>query len=440
MGSALRNPVLPRKRPRVLAIVPQFIPSTILTVIKPLTALHQARQIDADITLEDRASLHQIQQADVIVFSRNTEPLYGRLLESALAFGKPVIYDIDDNFFELPAYYQSELPHRTPERLAQLTRYVRNAALVRVYSDVMRNYIKQFNPRVARVDGAVDWRLTPRTPLRDAERVRIVYATSRIHKDDLAEIFLDDMRRILAAYRGRVEFYCWGYHPPELRGRPGVHFLEFMRNYDRFFQKFARARFAIGLAPLRNEPFYRAKSDNKFREYAACRIAGVYSDIDVYSACVVHEQTGLLVSNTPGAWFDAVARLIEDRALRERIRTQALAYARERYSLEKVQRLWIEQISQLSAQGSAFFSPPQKGLVGCDGSDRELMAPSSPSSSIDFGVREEGLVRFIRRGKRLADDVRRRGIRVAVKERFWRIHNLCGLLRTKWGLLRTPRL
>src|SRR5215813_4662469 len=110
-------------RPHVLAVLPGFIPSTVLTTVKPLTALHRAGQIVADITLESWVSRRKIGRADIVIFSRNTEPSYGQALEVALACGKPVIYDIDDNFFELPAYYQNQLSHRTPGHLAQLERY-----------------------------------------------------------------------------------------------------------------------------------------------------------------------------------------------------------------------------------------------------------------------------------------------------------------------------
>src|SRR2546428_7369070 len=128
-------------RPHVLAGLPGFIPSTVLTVVKPLTALHRAGQIIADITLESWVSRRKLERADVVILSRNTEPSFGQVLEIALACGKPTIYDIDDNFFELPAYYQNELSHRTPEHLAQLERYLTTATRVRVYSELMRKRV-----------------------------------------------------------------------------------------------------------------------------------------------------------------------------------------------------------------------------------------------------------------------------------------------------------
>jgi glycosyltransferase involved in cell wall biosynthesis len=108
----------------------------------------------------------------------------------------------------------------------------------------------------------------------------------------------------------------WGDQPSELRGHPAVRYLAPIRNYDRFFSRFARSGFDVGLAPLLDDVFHRSKTDVKFREYAACGIAGVYSRVGAYVESAEEEVTGLLVSESPGEWFAAISRLIEDVDLR----------------------------------------------------------------------------------------------------------------------------
>ena len=169
--------------------------------------------------------------------------------------------------------------HRDPARLGQLERYLRHASLVRVYSEALRARVAALNPRVDRVEGLVDWDLVPAARARPRPAaLRIVYATSRI-ADVLPAMFMTDLRRVLDRFHGRVEAWIWGYRPTELAERPD------------FFRQFAQAGFDIGLAPLADHEFYRAKSDNKFREYAASRIAGIYSDVEVYRDCVVPGST-----------------------------------------------------------------------------------------------------------------------------------------------------
>src|SRR5204862_2406024 len=199
------------------------------------------------------------------------------------------------------------------------------------------------------VECAVDWDLIPKLPKRDDQRVSIVYATSRWDKDTMVSLFLDDLTQLLETHGDCVRVSFWGYHPPELRLHPAVRFLNFTSNYDRFFRRFAQAQFDIGLAPLRDDLFHAAKCHNKFREYAATRIAGIYSKVSVYSSCVEHERTGLLVENRPGAWRAALIRLIEDGALRERIQTAAFAAASTRSQTAKNDLVWLAHINGVLA-------------------------------------------------------------------------------------------
>lgn len=430
-----------RNRPRVLAVLPHLIPSTILTVVKPLTALHRAGQIVADITLEAWVARHKIERADIVVFSRNADRLYGCVLETALALGKPVIYDIDDDLFALPQFYHHKLDpsDKSEGQSAQLQRYISTATLVRVYAEPMRERVRQLNPHVVRVDGPVDWSLIPVSqPPRDEQKIRIVYATSRLLEDDLASLFLDDMQRLLSTYQGRIEFFCWGYHPPELQGHPAVHFLAFLNNYDKFFRRFARTGFDVGLAPLRNETFYRSKSNNKFREYAACCIAGVYSDNEVYSSCIEHERTGLLVPNMPGAWFTALARLIEDPVLRGRIQEEAYAQVRRLYSLEKTQATWLEQIRfALTHSPAPSLTTESHNFLQTDRKDAGRTFQSLP-----IGVEYSALKtiskwsHLLRRGRRLVASVKREGIHAGVRKFFWTWNDIVGFPRIKWAIFR----
>lgn len=339
-STAVRRPLT------VLAVLPQLIPSTLIGVVKPLFALHRERRIIFEVALESWVSRRRLARADVVVFSRNTEPNFGAPLDGALALGKPIIYELDDDFFAIPPGTPGGQYHRDPARLAQLERYLRHASLVRVYSEALRIRVAAFNSRVSRVAGPVDWDLVPPAPPpRNPAMLRIVYATSRI-VDPIAAMFMPDLCRVLDTFRGRVEAWFWGFRPTGLGGRPDVHVVDFVQDYDAFFRQFASAGFDIGLAPLPDDEFHRAKSDNKFREYAASRIAGIYSDVPVYRECVTHGRTGLLAPAAPGAWFNAVARLVKDDGLRTEIQNEAWAFARARYSVGQSKEVWLAHLEE----------------------------------------------------------------------------------------------
>jgi glycosyltransferase involved in cell wall biosynthesis len=348
---------LPLPKPRVLVVLPAFIPSTQIYVVKPILALHYKGRITAEIVLEHSVSCRSLAKADVLIFCRNTEPAYQWILDFVLHENKPFVYELDDNFFEIPPTTEVGRYHGAPERLDQLERYVRAASLVRVYSEALSERVAQLNRKVVHTDGPVDWSLVPQmSTTRHQGKVRIVYATSRV-EDDLAKVFLNDIGRLLHDYDGRIEMFFWGYHPPELRNHPAVRFLPFIRNYDSFFRKFARSQFDIGLAPLLNDRFCCSKSNVKFREYAACGIAGVYSKLGSYRACVKDELTGLLVETDAGGWFEAVKRLIDNTSLRQSIQKNGLAFARRHYDLEAFQEVLWSQIKKIIVGGADAVSP-----------------------------------------------------------------------------------
>src|SRR5262249_44613225 len=143
--------------PAVLAVLPRLIPSTLIGVIKPLGALHRDGRIRFDVALETWVSRRQVARAEVVVFCRNTEPRHAWPLSVALALGKPVIYELDDDFFSMPLSTPGGEYHRDPQRLEQLERYLRQASLVRVYSEALHARVSALNAHVHRVEGPVDW-------------------------------------------------------------------------------------------------------------------------------------------------------------------------------------------------------------------------------------------------------------------------------------------
>jgi len=356
--------------PRVLAVLPGFIPSTMITVVKPLVNLHRSGRVFARIVLEAQAGRTDLDWADAIVFCRNAAPRHAPLLAAARRRGTPLIYDLDDNLFELPPNCEGLPRVREGSRQAMLEEYLRAATLVRVYSQPLADRVAALNPRVVRTFAPVDMSLVPPPrETRPAGPIKIVYATSRT-QDALCEIFWPALVRVLDRYAGRIEVHFWGCRSPQVTGLPGVRHHGLICQYDRYLRRFSRAGYDIGLAPLPDEAFFRSKTNNKFREYGASSIAGIYSDNDVYSHCVQHEVSGLLVANDADRWYDAIVRLIEDEALRRRIQQQARQYVAVHYAQAQFEQLFLEQLQEL-------LRMPARTLPVHESSSTALTGPSS---------------------------------------------------------------
>jgi len=378
--------------PKILAILPGVMPSTLIYIVKPFLRLQAEGQIRLRVALEAYLNSNVVTWSDLIVFCRNVEPRYGYILDLVRSRGIPYIYDIDDNLFEVPDQVSDGDYYRAPERLALLTEYLRHASLVRVYSRALKERFLPLNANTVQVRPTLDWSLiSPSCPKKASDRVKIVYATSR-RDDYLFPIFTDALQRILQDYSERAEMHFWGFQPAGFQNMPNVYFHKFEWNYDQFMRRFSNAGFDIGLAPMLDDSFHRAKTNTKFREYGACGIAGIYSRASLYTECVSDGETGLLVENEPAAWHQAMQTLIEDIGLRERIRQSAREQVKKLYSQEQFQQEWLQLIERVLDQ-----SRKQSGMGAPRALEARRVKANLPKRAVpsNLGIWREKLGRGI---------------------------------------------
>jgi len=110
--------------------------------------------------------------------------------------------------------------------------------------------------------------------------------------------------------------------------------------------KLASLRLDIGLAPVMDSKFSRAKSNIKWQEYSINRIPGIYSDV-LYSDTVKHMEDGILVKNTEEEWTAALDTLIKNEMLRRQISKRAYKRAREEFNIIKQFEPWTKAMFQI---------------------------------------------------------------------------------------------
>ncbi len=336
-------------KPHVLAILPGQLVSAEICIVRPLEKLAKAGKVFFKHVLEPQVTPADIYWADLVVFSRNQDPAFGYFIEVAQARNIPIVYDLDDNFWELPEYVEDRKLIATPERIAQLEEYLRRATLVRAFSPVIAQRVREFNKNVTMVVPGIDLAILPsQKPERTDGKIRITYATGKGAKDELIPIFSEALLSILEKYQDRIEVTFWREIPPDFAGNPAVRLEKYINNYEDYIRILATSGFDIGLAPMLNSKFYRSKTNVKYRDYGACQIPGIYSNVEMYSDCIKNGQTGILVSNTFEDWYSALERLINEPVLRRSIREAAFQDVQKNYSMAHLEESWLDLLDDVT--------------------------------------------------------------------------------------------
>ncbi len=354
--------------------------SAYLRLLRPLghPKLRQSVHLTAGIQYEG-------QPVDVVIVDRLWRPdLSPNLAEGLVAkirdAGTRFIYTLDDNFLDLPA----ERP-RWPgaKHLPTVEYFLRQADGVVVTTQPLKERLAAFNPNIFVVPNVLDERLLFNTGL--AARVlrfRIGRETTRLfrrgrhalgqffptvprkivigymgtltHDEDLMMV-VPALQAIGARYRDRVEFHIIGVAEQsatlealsELPVRV-INLTPELSKYQNFISWFSsRIRWDIAIAPLRDTPFNRCKSDIKFLDYCTIGAAGIYSRVPAYESTVKHLETGWLAENSVAAWEEALESLLEKAILRQQLAENSLRYLYAQRILAQRVFGWAELLDDL---------------------------------------------------------------------------------------------
>ncbi|WP_310550691.1 glycosyltransferase family protein [Paenibacillus glufosinatiresistens] len=338
-------------RLRVLAILDRLIPSNIIGLIKPMLAMQKAKEISFRMRYTWFYAEKDIQNCDVLLLCRNISPKDLKLIELAKKHDKAIIFDIDDNFFELPVETPIGKFHRNPVHLFVVSEMLKQADAVRVYSAPMLEISKSLNPNSFLLKSYFDFSMLENVKRENHKPIKIVYATSRVAADDfLASTYIPALIRILEEYKDRVEFYSFGTLPHQLLEFPNAKKLPYQHNYTSFIKFFYSQGFDIGLAPLLDDVVHNSKTNNKFREYGAMGVCGIYSNAQIYRDCVNHKENGILTDNTVEGWYESLRLLIEnENNIRAKIASAAEKDVKSNYSFEGTVDDWRHLLSMVSS-------------------------------------------------------------------------------------------
>jgi glycosyltransferase involved in cell wall biosynthesis len=112
------------------------------------------------------------------------------------------------------------------------------------------------------------------------------------------------------------------------------------------------AHFDIGIYPLPNDPWVLGKSGLKAIVYMAMGLPVVASAVGTTPLLYEHGEIGLMVGESDDAWVEALTRLIDDVALRDRMGAEARKIAVAHYSREAVAEQYMRVLREAGPKRS----------------------------------------------------------------------------------------
>jgi glycosyltransferase involved in cell wall biosynthesis len=336
---------------RTIAVVPERYamglptPCAYIRLLHPLN--HPAIAGHARIVMADaRSVLHD--DVDVIVTQRHALPTMeaaDALIAHARRTGAELVYDLDDDLLTVPPN------HPDAATLRPRTGIVRHMLLqsdtVWLSSRHLAQALSPIRPDTTVIGNALDERIwiSPSADLlfRD-EPVRILCMGTQTHNRDFA-LIEPVLARLKEDYGDRIEIEIVGMTTrdglaPGL-GRtgppPGT-----AQTYPGFVNWLTsrRPRWHIGVAPLLDTPFNRAKSAIKTMDYAALGLAILASDVPSYQGSLADGPAGQLVRNDPTSWYAALNAMIRDQDRRRAFAAAARPAFLQQASLASMAPTW----------------------------------------------------------------------------------------------------
>lgn len=299
---------------------------------------------------------------------RSCSPEASSLVRALSSTGAPFGFYLDDNFWLLDPTTPLGRHYAAKPTRRRLDSIVREATPVIASTPLLRDFLRPRARDVQQLDSFFDFALVPQVlpPRSSHARLRVGFAASASRGDDLATVLAD----VCAALEEhpQLEFEVIGADPEALPDHDRIIAFDYLASYAEYVA-FQRTReWDIGIAPLGGATSNRYKTDNKYREYAALGIAGIYQESEPYSA-VRDGVTGLIVGRDRG-WREAIDRYCAEPGLIDAVRAAARQDVEERLSLDVVAPQWGKFFSAAPAIGDR---PGRADAVR-----RALAPPSTP--------------------------------------------------------------
>lgn len=286
---------------------------------------------------EIQLNIEALKNVDIVILCRTLSKQTNGFLDICKKEGIPTAYAIDDDLLNL---YKigTEFDDLKPGTILyeNLCYQLTNVDYVISYSKYITHSILPLNKNVIELDTNILTKYLENTKKDKYDKpFRIAFWGGDARKAEFDFIW-EDILEISNKYGNQVEFYFWGYKPPQidLIKNSEVFYSEFTLNYQKYLSRLSKSYFDLLLCPLFEDDIRKGKSPIKFLESAVCGAIGIYSDVSTYEV-IVDGVTGFKIKNEKGLWKNKIEEIISMKTDdRNKIHKNAISYIKNHYTTE----------------------------------------------------------------------------------------------------------
>lgn len=291
----------------------------------------------------------QINSNEIPLFVRCVTPTALSLAEVCNENGVPFVYYLDDDFQSIDLATPLGQFYRSPIISTCLERIIALAATIIVNSEILGRRIKKYNSNLKVLPGYFDFSIleTVAPPITnfESEKIRIGFASNLSREKDLKKIERV-LETILLEYPD-CELDLIGLTSKRLSENQSVNVYPHFDSYTQYIEFQVSRNWYVGLAPLSSTKQNLAKTNNKYREYSAMSIPGIYSPLAPYAE-VIDGVTGVFAGDSADDWLYAIRRLLDNGRLRSDIALNAFKDVSQKYGIQEVMGSWLNIFQSIS--------------------------------------------------------------------------------------------
>jgi len=326
-------------RTNVLGICQRHIPSAEVGVIAPLKYLQELGKLNFTFKESAEVDKDDIAKSDVIICIRCTEKIEYEIIKESKRLNKFVIYFLDDDLLNVPktanssGYFENENVRNT------LIDILKESDLLWTTNSNIADRYKTYIKKSIIINAPAllyNQYETNHFQKNSEGSLKVGFAGGIDHEYFINDLLREPVKKLLEEFGTEyVKFEFMGARPRFI-DEFKLNYIPYQSNPNEYRNVIKQRNWDIGLAPLQDTEFHSCKYFNKFLEYGALGVAGVYSNVMPFTFVISNKENGILVDNTSESWYQGIKSLIVDENKRKMIMNKANKKIENEFTLEKI--------------------------------------------------------------------------------------------------------